>query len=344
MVGPLRHGHRRAGPGRSTRRRAPARRRSRCASSIEQAGTDALVAMRRVVGGLPRRRSHHVDGHLGRRRPTGGRRRRPGRAGAGDDGGRRSSCCAHPRPLGAPHRRRVVDQRPAPADATSAEPTSPWFVRRRPGGHRAQRRPPGDPLHARHVRHRRHPRAAASLGGSLLPARRRTAVGSCTQSCRSAPAVTIRVVIADDQEMVRAGSRVISNRQRRRHGGDGEAPDGLAADRPLPGPASRHLPHGCRQPPTWTASRRRAAWPGPTSPIRSAWWSSPRSISTSTCTLRCATERPGLRGRRTDVAARGGSKQHTEATCWCRHQSRSACWPTSPRRRQCPSRTTRRCR
>ena len=97
--------------------------------------------------------------------------------------------------------------------------------------------------------------------------------------------MTIRVLVADDQDIVRTGlqddpRRPARHRGRRRgrrrpRGGGARPP---AAPRRLP---VRH-PHAR----AWTASRPPASSPGPTSTTRWRSSSSPPSTSTSTCTAR----------------------------------------------------------
>ena len=80
--------------------------------------------------------------------------------------------------------------------------------------------------------------------------------------------MTVRVLIADDQELVRTGLRMILDAQP-----DievvGEAADGAEAVALARQPATRRVPARHPHAGASTASRRRASSPGPASPTRS---------------------------------------------------------------------------
>ena len=102
--------------------------------------------------------------------------------------------------------------------------------------------------------------------------------------------MTIRVLIADDQELVRTGLSMILDAQpdievvgeaiRRQRGGGAR-----------PQPAARTSACSTSGCPARTASRRPAPSPGRASRTRWRWSSSPRSTSTSTSTRRCGRAR-----------------------------------------------------
>src|SRR5262249_17777745 len=173
-----------------------------------------------------RRAGHHAP--AGPRRP--GRaariRARRGRGGHRDD--RRHPPAAPPGggPVRLPDRAGSAEQRDA-ARARSAGPGEAALRRCRPGGGGPQRVPARDgrrgagrgaggggrAWHHRHARTRRHawwPPPGRPDRERRVPGDRRPSAG---QPARGEPAVTIRVVIADDQGMVRSGFSVLLNAQ-----------------------------------------------------------------------------------------------------------------------------------